>query len=68
MVPAAPTVAAVALIVAVTAVNLAGVRWTARVTWVLVAVVLTVLAAVVVAGSRARLRLPPRWPGRRVGC
>lgn len=50
VVPAAPTAAAVALIVVVTAVNAAGVRWTAGVTWVLVAVVLSVLAAVVVAG------------------
>ncbi|MDQ3990116.1 MAG: amino acid permease, partial [Actinomycetota bacterium] len=50
VVPAAPTVAAVALVAAMTAINTVGVRWTARVTWVLVTVVLLVLALVVVAG------------------
>lgn len=48
LVPAAPQLAAVIAVAVVTGLNVAGVRWTAGVTRVLVAVVLTVLAVVVV--------------------
>lgn len=57
LLPAAPGAAAVAAVVVVTALNLGGVRWTVRVTRMLVAVVLAVLAVVVV--TTLATALPP---------
>lgn len=48
--PAQPLAVAVGVIVVVTALNIAGVRWTARAAWVLVGGTLVVLLAVVVVG------------------
>jgi APA family basic amino acid/polyamine antiporter len=48
--PAHPVVAAVAVIVVVTALNVAGVRWTARGAWALVGGTLVVLLVVVLTG------------------
>ena len=48
--PAYPWAAAVAAVIGVTALNMAGVQWTARGAWVLVSGVLAVLAVVVAVG------------------
>ncbi len=58
---------AVAAVVVVTAVNIAGVQKTARATWVLVAVVIAVLATVVITGAAGTADGTPGGPTGDIG-